>query len=90
MVTDGDHTCHGERCIIYRIVESLCCILETYNIVILVYRSNIIQLKKQKQQNSPFYWWIEDQTKDGKKKFLDILTGHQRRAVSGDGVVGRL
>lgn len=45
MVTDGDHTYHGEHCTMYRITKSLCCTLET-NSTLYVSSSSI---KKKKE-----------------------------------------
>lgn len=45
MVTDGDYTYCGEHCIMYRIVESLCCTPEM-NITLYVNYTSIIHFFK--------------------------------------------
>ena len=59
MVTDGNYTYHSEHCIIYIIVESLCCTAET-NVTLYV---NYTSLKKRENLSKE----IEDTKKTEKK-----------------------
>ena len=52
MVTDGNYTYHGENCVIYRIVTSVCCIPET-NITLYVKCTSIIKINKEARKNNP-------------------------------------
>ena len=50
MVTDDSYTC-GKHSIMYREAESLCCTLETYNIVCHLYSNKNFKINYIKKQN---------------------------------------
>lgn len=40
MVADGGYILHGEHCVTYGIVESLCCMLETHTTLLIILESS--------------------------------------------------
>ena len=54
-MTHGDQTYHGERWVMYRIVESLCCTPETNTTLM----STIVQLKKKRLWLMTYITYLE-------------------------------
>ena len=53
MVTDHNYTYHGEDCIMYKLVTSLCCMPET-NITLYVNYTSIKKKKEQSEETTKF------------------------------------